>query len=262
MRTTIFSWGYHGWGGATTHFVQAVDAVERSRGFEPPWFVDIRIRREVRAKGFIGEAFAKVAGIERYIWMKELGNRCIAMGVPGIQIDRPAAARDLMLRAMKAADQRRRLLFFCSCRWPLGNPGDHLSTSGPCHRHDIAELIIKYARMATPKVEVEVIEWPGGGPITGNLTVLRPALQELRRGRKSICVSPDSPTLFAQWWGLPWGSTVSVQCGDEILHVVSGPATYHRGRWQIPVLGIESSLQRACSAGVDFRHRHGLDPRH
>jgi hypothetical protein len=39
-----------------------VDAVETSRGFEPPIFVDIRIRRTVRAKGFVGSAFAKLLG--------------------------------------------------------------------------------------------------------------------------------------------------------------------------------------------------------
>jgi hypothetical protein len=39
--TTIFSWGYYGWGNATPQLIEAVDAVETSRGFEPPIFVDI-----------------------------------------------------------------------------------------------------------------------------------------------------------------------------------------------------------------------------
>jgi hypothetical protein len=38
--TTIFTWGYYGWGNATPQLVEAVDAVETSRGFEPPIFVD------------------------------------------------------------------------------------------------------------------------------------------------------------------------------------------------------------------------------
>ena len=58
MRLTVFSWGYYGWGGAPTRFVEAVNSVERARGFEPPLFVDTRIRRAVRAKGFIGDVFA------------------------------------------------------------------------------------------------------------------------------------------------------------------------------------------------------------
>lgn len=52
MTTTIFTWGYYGWGNHTPQLLDAVDAVETSRGFEPPMFVDIRIRRTVRAKGF------------------------------------------------------------------------------------------------------------------------------------------------------------------------------------------------------------------
>ena len=61
-QTTIFTWGYYGWGNHTPQLVEAVDAVERSRGFEPPIFVDIRIRRTVRAKGFQGNAFEKLLG--------------------------------------------------------------------------------------------------------------------------------------------------------------------------------------------------------
>ena len=33
--TTIFTWGYYGWGNATLSLIKAVDAVEASRGFEP-----------------------------------------------------------------------------------------------------------------------------------------------------------------------------------------------------------------------------------
>src|SRR5688500_8003061 len=51
---TMFTWGYWGWGTTTREFVQAADAVEASRGFNPPLFVDIRIRRSVRAPGFTG----------------------------------------------------------------------------------------------------------------------------------------------------------------------------------------------------------------
>jgi hypothetical protein len=47
---------------ATPQLVESVDAVETSRGFEPPIFVDIRIRRNVWAKGFVGNAFEKLLG--------------------------------------------------------------------------------------------------------------------------------------------------------------------------------------------------------
>ena len=73
-RLTIFTWGYYGWGNHTTQLVKAVDAVEASRGFEPPIFVDVRIRRTVRAIGFQGTNFEKLLGPKRHRWMKELGN--------------------------------------------------------------------------------------------------------------------------------------------------------------------------------------------
>jgi hypothetical protein len=54
MTTTIFTWGCDGWGNHTADLAEAVDAVETSRGFQPPIFVDIRIERSVRAAGFTG----------------------------------------------------------------------------------------------------------------------------------------------------------------------------------------------------------------
>ena len=60
MATTVFSWGYFGWGNATGQLVRAADAVERDRGFGSPVFVDIRIRRSVRAVGFNGSAFEEL----------------------------------------------------------------------------------------------------------------------------------------------------------------------------------------------------------
>jgi hypothetical protein len=61
---TLFTWGYYGWGNHTPQLVEAVDAVEASRGFEPPIFVDI-------------PAFEKLLGPTRHRWMKSLGNKYI-----------------------------------------------------------------------------------------------------------------------------------------------------------------------------------------
>ncbi len=60
--TTLFTFGYCGWGNATPRLVEAVDASERGRGFRPPLFVDARIRRDVRVRGFKGDAFGKLLG--------------------------------------------------------------------------------------------------------------------------------------------------------------------------------------------------------
>ena len=70
---TIFTWGYYGWGNHTRQLVESVDTVETSRGFKPPMFVDIRIRRAVRAAGFTGPAFENLLGPNRHRWMKSLG---------------------------------------------------------------------------------------------------------------------------------------------------------------------------------------------
>ena len=71
MTKTLFTWGYYGWGNHTPDLVEAVDAVETRRGFRPPIFVDIRIRRSVRAAGFTGPAFERLLGRDR--WMKPRG---------------------------------------------------------------------------------------------------------------------------------------------------------------------------------------------
>ena len=74
MALTIFSWGYWGWGNATKELVRSFDLAEEMRGFKPPIFVDCRIRRQGRAKGFVGDAFRDLVGLSRYCWMDDLGH--------------------------------------------------------------------------------------------------------------------------------------------------------------------------------------------
>src|SRR4051812_37308468 len=106
---TLFSFGYSGWGNSTKQLVQAVDAVERSRGFRPPIFVDTRIRRSVRAIGFQEKTFEKLLGSTRYHWMKELGNKQIVTGKgPKIQIVDPSVAEELLEMAEIASTTNRR----------------------------------------------------------------------------------------------------------------------------------------------------------
>jgi hypothetical protein len=113
---TMFTWGYHGWGSSTDKFKQAVDVVELERNFEPPFFVDIRARRSVRAVGFRDGAFDKRLGQERYRWMPSLGNRWVKTRKgPKIQINEPEAAEELLGLALSLRTKRRRVIFFCSC---------------------------------------------------------------------------------------------------------------------------------------------------
>lgn len=164
MTTTLFTWGYYGWGNATPQLVEAVDAVETARGFQPPLFVDIRIRRTVRAKGFQGSAFEKLLGPTRHRWMKSLGNSYIETRTgPFVQIADPSAADELLDLAIETDQQEQRLLFFCSCQWPRCN-GDIA-----CHRTTVAGLALKAAQKRG--VPIEIVEWPGGQPGFINLDV-------------------------------------------------------------------------------------------
>ena len=152
MAITLFSFGYYGWGNHTPQLVEAVDAVEHSRGYEPPIFVDIRIRRSGRAAGFIGHAFEKLLGPILYRWMRALGNESILNKTdPPIQIADPAAAGGLLDLALDldSAGNKQRLLFFCSCQWP--RDGETL-----CHRTAVAELVLESARerCAWPATEI------------------------------------------------------------------------------------------------------------
>jgi len=153
MPLTLYTFGYWGWGNHTARLVKGVDAVERHRGYRPPLFVDIRIHRAVRAKGFAGNAFERTVGKRRYRWMPELGNRSVLPGQRSdrIRIARPAAAADLLLLARAAAKDRRHVIFFCSCEQPRG-----------CHRLTVARLVLKEAQRRGVRLMVE--EWPGAVP--------------------------------------------------------------------------------------------------
>lgn len=146
---TLFTWGYYGWGNHTPHLVKAVDAVETSRGFQPPIFVDIRIRRSVRAAGFTGPAFERLLGKDRHLWMKSLGNEFILTRTgPPIHIADPAAADELLDLALESARHQQRLLFFCSCQWPKCHG------MVACHRTTVAGLVLKAAKKRGVKIEI------------------------------------------------------------------------------------------------------------
>src|SRR5262245_59263187 len=99
---TLFSWGYWGWGSAVKKLIEAVDAVESARGFEPPMFCDIRLSRSVRAAGFAGSAFENAIGTARYRWLDALGN--VAVKQRGaMRIKDPAAVEALLDMAEECA---------------------------------------------------------------------------------------------------------------------------------------------------------------
>jgi len=225
--TTVFTWGYYGWGNATSWLVKAINAVENSRGFKPPIFVDIRIRRTGRAEGFKASNFEKLLGPSRYRWMKTLGNRFIENRTGlNIQIADPAAANELLDLALESAKHKRRILFFCSCQWPRHNG------ETACHRSTVAELVLKAAK--NRGTAIEIVEWPGGKAKHLRMEVPRKIFAAIRRGRKTVPLGkqPD----LARFAGLPWCSTVTLKSKRETLHRVVGPAIRQRDQWVLPVL--------------------------
>jgi hypothetical protein len=263
-RLAIFTWGYWGWGTAPHQFVQAADAVEASRGFAPPFFVDIRIRRSVRAPGFSGATFERTVGAGRHQWMKALGNRAVLDGRPGILIDQPKAAGDLLDIAVERARSRQRVVFFCACEFP-GH--EH---AGGCHRAAVATLVLDAARRRGLPVQVE--EWPGGLPLEGvDLNAL--AARPIDLHRKSIVVNTSAPLAVVA--GLPWGSLGEVRLNTRepvVRCVLTGPARFSSsdGVWLLPMLGCSQSgcdasaasdPQAARAMAVKLRAERGLEPR-
>lgn len=222
----MFSFGYCGWGNSTEQLIESVDAVERSRGFRPPIFADVRIRRQGRAVGFIGTAFEKLLGQKRHRWMPQLGNRRIVTRTgPKLQIADPKAAVELVELAREAHHDRRRVIFFCGCEFP--------KTDGivSCHRHTVAKLLLKAA--ASRGDNVEVVEWPGGKPRHIEIETTPAIWRSVAKGQLSIPVGDQLP--MAVIAGIPWGSTATLRAGYERLHRLVGPAKWKQGEWCLPV---------------------------
>ena len=253
--TTLFSWGYYGWGNATAKLVEAVDAIEKQRGFLPPIFVDIRIRRTVQAVGFKGSAFESLLGEDRYRWMRELGNKRIVTKTGArIQIAKPAAANDLLDLALKASKTKRRVIFFCSCCWP--------KTEGKisCHRTTVANLVLAAAKRHG--VSVQVVEWPGDKARRLKFE-LRPALfQSVSKGLRYIPLGKEAVTDYLQ--GPPWGSIATFHCGSEKIHRIVGPLMWRKKGWQLQVLNFFYDPDVSLSTYLEEATRSvkscGLDP--
>ena len=246
-----FMWGYWGWGGSTRELVEAFDAAEALRGYEPAVFVDARARRQVRAAGFRGDAFEKLLGGTRHRWMRGLGNQAVLDGRPGIEIVDPKVAGDLLDVVVESDRARRRVIFFCACKEP-----------GECHRNVVGELLVEEARRR--KVALSVSEWPGGAPrrVLARFPASA-ALASLNEGVLSVPMPKAiSPAIGVS---LAWGSysTQSRPQGDVPL--VLGPAIHRQGAWSLPLFfhpsdsdSAETQLRRSI---VAYRKRGGYEPR-
>ena len=234
----LFSWGYWGWGNATTELIRSVDAAEASRGFEPPIFVDSRIRRSVRAKGFTGGAFEKAVGSGRYKWIQDLGNESVLTGHGPIRIRNPKAAARLLDLALEAAKRRQRILFFCACEFPKW-----------CHRADVADLVVAEARRR--RITLVVEEWPGGKPADILLTVDEVEFRRVVRGAQSIRIGNQLPLGAAA--SVAWGSPLKLNAGDH-EPLLTGRVEWSSRGWALPVF-------HAAKSTEVFRKERGFLPR-
>lgn len=235
MKLTLFSWGYFGWGNSIPQLLRATSLVEKSRGFEPPIFVDIRMNRAVRAIGFRENALEKRLGHSRYRWMRSLGNKSIGTNSRKININCPHAVDQLIDLALDAQLQKRRIIFFCGCEFPC-----------LCHRNDVVKLAIQAAKRR--KIPLQVVEWPGGAP-NGKEQIEVNVKADVYRGlinntRKNIILPAKE---LSNALSFPWGTIIRVKCGDESVPVTVGPAVYTAGRWSLPVYLTPISVEDSAS---------------
>ncbi len=249
---TTFSFGYWGWGGSPEKLVETVDAIERERGFQPPVFVDVRIRRQARPAVFCSNHFEQLVGVERYRWIPGLGNLCVKEGREGVEIADPDAAKELLAVVQKADKERRRALFYCACEMRAF-----------CHRDQVAELLLHAA--GRQKVPLTVVEWPGTAATIVDLRV--PSV--VRAFAKKGLAMPDEPRGADDsgpegFASLGWGSVLRLQDDREQGAVLVGPARFVAGRWWIPFLG-EGVLGRLTkakgeAASAEHRREYHLEP--
>lgn len=255
-RITLFTFGYYGWGSTTRQLVEAVDAVEASRGFQPPMFVDIRISRSVRAAGFDGGAFGKLLGDDRYHWMKSLGNeRITTKKGPWIKIAEPSAANELLELAVDEATRRRRILFFCGCQW------SRWDGKIACHRATVAGLVLRAAKRRNRRIEI--VEWPGGlKPRHFDVDLREAEFRKVKDGQMSIPLPKGFD--LADSGSIPWGSIATVRCGDDKVHRLVGPAEFRRRMWRLPVVkffyNASTPLADYRSEASVSRKRNGWEP--
>jgi hypothetical protein len=218
-----FMWGYWGWGGSKRKLVEAFDAAEAQRGYDPPVFVDARIRREVRAAGFREDAFEKLLGAGRYVWMQGLGNEAV-LDKGLLRLRDPHVANDLLDLIVKNDRARRRVIFFCACETPRKD-GERW-----CHRDLVAELLTNEARRR--RVALSVAEWPGGVP---RRLIARFPAASARAGQNETAKGVPMPKEMSPVIGvsLPWGSYAVVEGPDGVVPLVVGPAIHRQGRWSL-----------------------------
>jgi hypothetical protein len=223
---TVFTWGYAGWGNATRELDQAFSTVERARGHEPPVFADVRVRREVRAVGFRGDAFARRVGRERYRWLPGLGNARVATGQGAMRLVHPEDVYELLGLIQAQRQRGRRVVLFCSCGSPFEAPH--------CHRQLVRRELLSAARASGVALGAE--EWPGGALPSAaeeELSVTPQTLASLRAGALALRLGARLPEPRLLAW--PTGAVLRLRAEEDSQFVSLAPAHFHAGTWRMPL---------------------------
>jgi hypothetical protein len=126
----IYTFGYWGYGGdarGLNRRLQTFNQNTRGRGL---FWVDLRIRRSVRAKDFIGDAPRRIFGAANYEWIQEFGNLDILDG-KGVRIKNYGFGFEKLLGVLaKARSNNLDVIMFCAC--------EHLSD---CHRNNVMRWV-------------------------------------------------------------------------------------------------------------------------
>jgi hypothetical protein len=244
---TAFMFGYWGWGNHTAELVRAIDAVEESRGYRKPVFIDVRVQRNVRARGFNGSAFENLVGKDRYIWMPSLGNQQVAEHSAGIKIKDPASVSLLLDKIVECAKSKQRVVFFCACEYPAN-----------CHRLEVGKLLLKNA--FSRGIELEVIEWPGGEPSEIEIKVSPDDFKKILNGKNSIPVSVKGD--LQNYAGLALGSLARVLTDDESALIVVGSVKFQSDKWVLPILWFpeNQSIAKWKKEAAKIRKENKFEP--
>ena len=227
---TLYTFGYWGWGNSTDKLVQAVDAAEDARGYRPPMFVDIRIRRSVRARGFNGNTFERLLGNDRYKWMDGLGNMAIVHGGPTRLKDLHQAAELLSLAVAESA-KHRHVIIFCACEKP--------GSGGPdsCHRVLAAKQIQNIANRLGKSILIT--EWPGGEPKFEPTEIKLSAEDYAKAFRGSKWIPMGNQIALGKAAGMPWFSPLRLTSkGAAFSSMVAlvGPCRFRKSAGYLPLL--------------------------
>lgn len=222
---TIFSFGYYGWGNHTRYLIKAMDEVERQRGFKPPYFVDVRYQRSVRAKSFRGNALSELIGENRYLWIPSLGNKRItSKRGPRIQIAEPSEVSALLEIATQQAKENKRVIFFCSCEF------FKIEGETNCHRCTVSKLLFRYAKKTGRKLKIE--EWVGGNPKHLKIPVSNIYFNDLLKNKRTAPL--PGKLSWKKLVAVPFGSIATFVHGHKEIHRLIGPLERSTRGWVIP----------------------------